>query len=182
MKNIYPPEDYNTYHVLKVPVTILLLGLYLLKHPFFLALPYVIEARTVSDFAATQFDPGLMVLGVVAALWLFIGMSRRVPGAAKWVEWMWKHTYGVLIGAVALDALGYGVYLALGLKSLDAGMLGLLYLDAMILFFLYRSTYSREMFQQFPQKETPKKRERRKVVLADQEGDTAAPRETTKPD
>ncbi|HDN26154.1 MAG TPA: DUF2919 family protein, partial [Thioploca sp.] len=86
----YSFEDYNEYNVLKIPLTLILVNLYLVKHFLIFVLPMISTIPVLVKFAHEQFSIALLLSSIPAAL-VIVGMVRRVPNTrSRIIGLIWR--------------------------------------------------------------------------------------------
>lgn len=156
----YSFEDFNQFNVLKVPFTLRLTTLYLLKH-FFLAFIPVLAllpkmrmqdmANMLIEFAHTVTTTELLI-SCIPAMLVFGAMGRRMPFVEEdsWHRKIWKNGRTLLLISVGLELLFFSFYLLLGTKPINEYTLGLVYIDIMIVLYLVRAQRVKDVFSEFP--------------------------------
>ncbi|MCV6638879.1 DUF2919 family protein [Candidatus Albibeggiatoa sp. nov. NOAA] len=156
----YSFEDFNKYNVLKVPFTLKLTTVYLLKHFFLAFIPMLAllpkmrmkdMADMLIEFAHTVTTTELLI-SCIPAMFVFGAMGRRLPFVEEgsWYRKIWKNGRILLLLSVGLELLFFSVYLFLGIKPINEYTLGLLYLDVMIVLYLLRAQRVKDVFAEFP--------------------------------
>jgi hypothetical protein len=149
----YRFEDYNEYNVLKIPLTLILTTLYLLKQIVIFILPMVSSIPFLTKFAHLHFDLALLLLSIPAIL-VLISMIRRVPKTRlRLIRWSWHWGRFLLLSTLFLEIGFIILYLVLGIKKFNEVTLIFLYLDAVLIFYLMKSQRVRDVFAEFPTKE-----------------------------
>ncbi|OQW93394.1 MAG: hypothetical protein BWK79_11380 [Beggiatoa sp. IS2] len=155
---------YNEYGVLRIPAILVYINLYLLKY-YFLALipalalmPKIKQALdsimpVVTGFAHTHVTIPLL-LSCVPALLVMIAMIKRVPGVVSpKILWMWQNGLWLLLASVILE-LGFIIgYILMGIRTINGAILLIAYLDLLIIFYLSKSQWVRDIFAEFPKNE-----------------------------
>jgi len=152
---------YNEYGVLRIPAILVAINLYLLKY-YFLALipalgllPKIKRAMesimpVITDFAHTQVTMP-MLLSCIPALLVMVAMTKRIPATnSPKIVWLWQHSLWFLLASVFLELGLIGSYLMLGIKTVNGAILLIVYLDLLIIFYLFKSEWLRDIFAEFP--------------------------------
>lgn len=149
---IYTPDDYDKYNVLKVPGLLVLTNIYAVKYLLFFILPIFAEKMPMlRKFAHEQFNPGLLICSLAAAL-VLVSMVRRGPKVADWARKLWAYGRQILIASLSLELLLLVTYLLLGWRKLDEFWLLFAYLNIMFIIYLFRSRRVRDVFKEYPEK------------------------------
>jgi len=158
MSTPYTPDDYNQYNVLNVPSSLVLVNLYLLKHYFIVAIPFFANipligriASPLSNVIPSQEHSGILLLYTcIPALLVSISMARRVPHSKEYIRWIWKRGRELLLSSIILEILIISAYLLLGIHKFSSVTLIFLYIDAVLIVFLFKSKCVNDAFAEFP--------------------------------
>ncbi|RKZ92969.1 MAG: hypothetical protein DRR19_02670 [Candidatus Parabeggiatoa sp. nov. 1] len=149
----YSFEDYNEYNVLKIPLTLILVNLYLVKHFLIFVLPMISTIPVLVKFAHEQFSIALLLSSIPAAL-VIVGMVRRVPNTrSRIIGLIWRKGRFLLLSSLVLEISFIALYVVLGLKKFNEVSLMFVYIDVVLIIFLVRSQRVRDVFTEFPEKE-----------------------------
>lgn len=163
MAKRYSIEDYNTHEVLKIPFNLGLVTAYLLKYfyimillPIFSKVPGLAESVTLAMPFVNHFveQPANLVflLSSLPVIFVALAMFRRVPETASpWLRWAWQNGKFLLLISVWIDIGLMLLYLAIGIRQLNEMYIAFLYLDAMSVLYLWKSSYIVDAFAQFPE-------------------------------
>jgi len=156
----YSFEDFNKYNVLKVPFTLRLTVIYLLKHFFlaFIPLLAILPKMRMKDMAdillefAHNVTTTELLISCIPAMLVFGAMGRRLPFIedGSLYRKIWRNGRILLLASVGLELLFFSVYLLLGIKPINEYTLGLVYLDVMIALYLFRAQRVKDVFTEFP--------------------------------
>lgn len=153
---IYTPDDYNQYDVLNVPMSFTLATIYMLKHFIIFTLPMVAQTMpAVVKFAHAHVSVTLMIVSIPAILVLFASL-RRTPYAGKIPRWLWKNAKILLFSSVFLEISIIVSFALLNIKQFDAASLLFLYIDSIIVLYLWRSKRLKDVLAEFPVPEREK--------------------------
>lgn len=156
---LYTPDDYNKYDVLNVPLSLVIVNLYLLKHYFIFAVPVMAKLPIIGMVAhsleqvipSQNYSNGALLYSCIPALLVFISMARRLPSTGAWLRWVWQHGRGLLILGLVLE-IGLTLwYFWFNLQKLNEVNLAFLYIDICLILFLLKSQRIRDVFTEFPQ-------------------------------
>jgi hypothetical protein len=163
MAKPYSIEDYNAHDVLKIPFNLGLVTAYLLKYfyimillPIFSKVPGLSESVTLAMPFVNHFveQPANLVflISSLPVVLVALAMFRRVPQTASaWLRWAWKRGKLLLLISVWIDIALMLLYLAVGIRHLNEMYIAFLYLDAMCVLYLWKSSYIVDAFAQFPE-------------------------------
>lgn len=155
---IYTPDDYNKYDVLNVPLSLVIVNLYLLKHYFIFALPIMAQLPMINLVAQSleqvipskNYSNGALLYACIPALLVFISMARRLPSTGAFLRWVWQHGRGLLLLSLVLEISLILLYLGFHLQSLNEMSLAFLYIDSCLILFLLKSQRIIDIFNEFP--------------------------------
>ncbi|EDN66238.1 membrane protein [Beggiatoa sp. PS] len=158
----YRFEDYNNYNVLKIPLTLVLTNLYLLKQIVIFVLPMISSIPLLTKFAHEHFNLALLFSSIPAIL-VIISMIRRAPKTRlRLIRWSWHRGRFLLLSTLFLEIGFIILYLILGITKFNEVTLIFLYLDAVLIFYLMKSQRVRDVFAEFPTLEEKKIEARKK--------------------
>ncbi|EIJ42132.1 Protein of unknown function (DUF2919) [Beggiatoa alba B18LD] len=166
----YSLHDYNEHQVLKVPFNLVVTTVYALKYVLILFILPILF-----NFLPAMSDAGKLVIPYITkfahkpenltfltpsilALLVFIPMFKRAPSTPEnsWMRKIWTKGRTLLISSFSIDIFLILAFLLLGLRQFDGVILGVLYIDIMLLIYVIRSKRLRDVFQEFPAYERPK--------------------------
>lgn len=151
---IYDPDDYNRFDVLKPPLELVFINIYVLRYALFIFLPLVPRiGEKLKWFSGLAHVDILMMLSVIPAVVFSIAWLRRTPDGKPWHRTVWRHGRSIYIGAVSYDMVLLIIYMLIGHRVMDGLMFGFVYLDAIIIFYLFRSQQLRDACAEFPEKD-----------------------------
>ena len=156
---LYTPDDYNKYDVLNVPLSLVIINLYLLKHYFIFAFPVMAQLPMISLVAQSlepvipskNYSNGALLYSCIPALLVFISTARRLPSTGAVLRWVWQHGRGLLLLSLVLEMGLILWYFGLQLQKLNEVSLAFLYIDSCLILFLLKSQRIRDVFSEFPQ-------------------------------
>ncbi len=149
----YRFEDYNEYNVLKIPLNLISVNLYLLKHFLIFVLPMISTIPVLVKFAHEQFSLVLLLSCIPAAL-VIVGMVRRVPKTrSRIIRWIWRKGLFLLLSSLVLEIGFIVLYAVLAIKKFNEVSLMFVYIDAVLIIFLVKSQRVRDVFTEFPEKQ-----------------------------
>jgi hypothetical protein len=150
----YSFEDYNEYNVLKIPLTLVLVNFYLLKQVLIFVLPLISSVPFLLKFAHEQFSVALLFSSLPAAL-VIVGMLRRAPKTrSPIIRRIWRWGRFLLLSTLVLEIGFIILYIVLGIKKIDGVSLIFVYIDVVLIIFLAKSQRVRDVFAEFPNKQT----------------------------
>lgn len=149
-KFIYTPDDFNEFHVLKIPFLLYLVLIYLNKYFLLVVLPSIGGGDLTAIVKWFKIDL-LMMTSCLPALALLVASLYRIPNPKKWPKPIWLKGRILLLISSAMDFVILASYIALEWRMLDTGMVVLLAIDVAIFIYLLRSNYLKEMFKEFPE-------------------------------
>jgi len=166
-KLFYTPDDYNQYNVLNVPLSLVLANLYLLKHYLIFAIPFFAKIPLINRIAdplnnvipSEEYSGILLLFSCVPALLVVISMARRLPPSGDYLRWIWKRGRQLLLSSIILEMLIIATYLLLEIKKFSSVTLIFLYIDAVLIVFLFKSKRVNDAFAEFPAFEEKKEDE-----------------------
>ena len=171
-KDRYSFEDFNKYNVLKIPFTLKLTTIYLLKHFFLAFIPVMallpkMRMQDMSDMLidfAHHVTTTELLISCIPAMLVLGAMLKRLPltEADSYYRKIWRNGHILLLISVGSELVFFSVYLVLGTKTINEYTLGLLYIDAMILLYLLRAQRVKDVFAEFPAYDEQAVREYRK--------------------
>jgi len=155
----YTPDDYNQYNVLHIPFTLLLITIYLLKHYFIVALPFLARVPVFNMLAEPllllvipdQHSSGPLFYASFLAFIVMVSMASRLPQTrSAFLRWVWQHGYAILLLNLLLEIAFIALYAWLGFKKFNGISLAFIYLDAVFIVVLLKSSRIRDVFAEFP--------------------------------
>ena len=148
----YSFEDYNEYNVLKIPLNLIFVNLYLLKHFLIFVLPMISTIPILVKFAHEQFSLVLLLSSIPATL-VIVGMLRRVPKTRSGIiRLIWRKGRFLLLSNLVLE-IGFIVwYAVLGIKKFNEVSLMFVYINMVLIIFIVKSQRVRDVFTEFPEK------------------------------
>jgi hypothetical protein len=154
----YTPDDYNQYNVLDVPFSLVLANVYLLKHylivaiPFFAKVPFInIAALPLANVLPSQGQSNMLLLySCIPALLVGISMARRLPHSGDYLRWIWQRGRLLLLSSIILEMLISIIYVLLEINTFSTSTLIFLYIDAVLIVFLFKSQRAKDAFAEFP--------------------------------
>jgi len=159
----YSFEDYNTDDVLKIHLNLILVAAYLAKYfiiiiflPILSKIPRVGEAVTLAMPYVTEYVenyPNLIFLLVsLPAVIVIAAMFRRAPKTkSPFLRKSWAKTRELLFISAIADIILITLYLIIGIKTFNEMYLIYLYLDAMVILYLWKSKRTRDVIAEFPE-------------------------------
>ena len=155
----YTPDDYNKYDVLNVPFSLVIVNLYLLKHYFIFAFPVMVQLPMISIVAQSleqvipskNYSNGALLYSCIPALLVIISMARRVPSAGSFLRWVWRNGRGLLLLSLILEIGLISLSVWLRIQKLNEVSLAFLYIDGLLIFFLFKYQRLVDVFAEFPQ-------------------------------
>jgi hypothetical protein len=148
----YNFDDYNEYNVLKIPVILIVLNIYLLKQFVIFLLPMISSIPFFKTLAHEQFHIALLTASL-PAVFVIMSMIRRVPSTKSvLLIWFWKHGRSLLLLNLISELVLLGLFLWFGIQQLNGINLMFLYLNAVFVAYLVRSPRIRDVFADFPHK------------------------------
>ncbi|MDM8569850.1 DUF2919 family protein, partial [Thiotrichales bacterium HSG1] len=102
----YSFEDYNEYNVLKIPLLLILINLYLLKYIVIFVLPMASNIPAVKAFSHEQFT-AILLLPAIPALLVLISMIQRIPKSryVDKIKHIWEIGRWLLLLSAALEII-----------------------------------------------------------------------------
>lgn len=149
----YKLEDFNQYHVLKIPHLFFVIGVYLLKYPILILLPWIPmmgNASYLTGFVNRHIHWTLLIFSCVPAALMLVAGVRRTPKASVQTRWIWAHGRSLLLFALAADLVILAGLILGHRQKLSEYALIVGYLDVMFIVYVWRSQRLREVFKQFP--------------------------------
>ncbi len=149
----YGFDDYNEYNILKIPLPVVLINIYLLKNFLIFVLPMISPIPIVKDFAHEQFSIALLFSGIPAAM-VIGGMLRRIPETRSVIiRWIWGWGRMLLLASLVMEIGFIILYVVLGLSKFNGVSLAFIYIDLVLMIFLVKSQRMRDVFAEFPEPE-----------------------------
>jgi hypothetical protein len=149
-KFLFSPDDFNEFHVLKIPFLLYLVLIYLNKYFLLVVLPSIGGGDLTAIVRWFKID-WLMMISCLPALALLVASLYRIPTPKKLPKLVWEKGRLLLLISSALDFVILASYVALDWRILDTGLAALLAIDVAIAVYLLRSNYLKEMFKEFPE-------------------------------
>lgn len=149
-KFAFSPDDFNEFHVLKIPFLLYLVLIYLNKYFLLVILPSIGGGDLSAIVKWFKIDL-LMMTSCLPALVLLVASLYRIPNPKKWPKPIWEKGQLLLLISSIMDFVILASYVALDWRILDTGLMVLLAIDVAIFVYLLRSTYLKEMFKEFPE-------------------------------
>lgn len=155
----YTLEDYNHHGVLHVPLWLVILVIYLLKHWLIAAFPLlektpVINAAFIGfpmELLPTEHSSPLLLYTCIPTLLVAVSMARRLPTTrSPFLRWVWQNGRAFLLTSLYLELGLLVLYLALGTRELDGVLLTFMYFDGVSIVYLMRSRRVQDVFAEFP--------------------------------
>jgi len=150
----YGPEHYNDDLVLKVPVPLWLVLVFLVRHLLLLGITFLPTTGEEIRVLRELVRPEYLIADLIALPVLLIAIRRR-PQAPDWMRRLWPTgpwllslsvlTHLILLGR-ALAAVGQPLE-----RSLNEATLIVVLLDLAVLAYLWRSRLLRDLFRMFPE-------------------------------
>lgn len=155
-KFIFSPDDFNEFHVLKIPALLYFILIYLNKYFLLVVLPSI-GGGDLNAIAKWFKIDLLMMTSCFPALVVLIVSLYRMPAHIKWAKGWWEKSRILLMISSAMDFAILASYVALERRILDTGLMVLLAINVAIIVYLLRSEYLKEMFKEFPEEVEKKK-------------------------
>ena len=169
MSQKYSFQDINEYNVIKVSFSLAASTTYLLKYFILLiALPVLLKLPGMSDadkavspyieqFAQNHLNL-LLLASSIPALFVFVAMLKRVPTTlSPFLRKIWQNGRLILLISVFIDLGLLALFLLTGVKKLNETLIVILYVDALIVWFLFKSKRLKDTFAEFPEYKKPAK-------------------------
>jgi hypothetical protein len=148
----YRFEDYNQYNVLKIPLMLVLTSIYLLKQLVIFILPMISAIPVLVKFAHQHFTIALL-LSSLPVIPVLIAMLMRAPKTkSTLIRWIWQNSRLFLLSSLALEILSIVLYVVFEIKKFNEVSLIFLYIDAILIIYLFKSQRVRDVFAEFPDK------------------------------
>ncbi len=149
-KFIYTPDDFNEFHVLKIPVLLYFVLLYLNKYFLLVVLPSIGAGDLTAIVRWFKID-ALMMMSCFPALAVLIASLYRIPTPKKFPILIWNKGLILLLISSAMDLIVLSSYVILERRIFDLGTFVLLLINVGIIVYLLRSKYLKQMFKEFPE-------------------------------
>lgn len=154
MKTAYPAHRYDEHLALRVPATLWLAMLYLVRHLVLLGITFLPTTGEEIEILRALVHPAYLIADLIA-LPVLVAAARRRPEAGPLLRQIWRRGRRLL----SLSAL---LYLALVIArtagsgrsfwvSVDETLLASVLLDLAVLAYLWRSPLVRDLFSDFPE-------------------------------
>jgi len=149
----YAPERYDDHLCLKVPVTLWLCLLFLVRHLLLLGITFLPTTGEEITVLRELIRPEYLLADLIALPVLIAGFRRR-PQSPRWMPRLWRLGRGLLLASAGLYLLLLGAYLLTSARPLtatlnEASLISLL-LNLAIIAYLLRSPLLRDLFAQWP--------------------------------
>lgn len=152
---LYGPESYNRYLTLKVPVLLIIVMIYAVRHILVVVLVYNPKFLSAFLFMRGLFEPWYVVADLPALMVMAAWWQRR-PNR----KILWKRVWGIgrvlLTLSLALQlimiSIAGGMEL-IGVYYLDEGeriVIASMVLNLLAIYYIWRSTRVRDTFTEFP--------------------------------
>lgn len=149
----YGPERYDEYLALKVPVTLWLAMIFLLRHLLLLGITFMPTTGQEITVLRDLVRPEYLISDLIA-LPVVIAALRRRPRAPRWMRRLWPFGRVLLTVSAASYLALLGRALTVSGKplidALDEPALISALLDAAVIAYLWRSALIRDLFREFP--------------------------------
>lgn len=161
----YTPDDYNQHGVLHIPLFLVLSSLYLLKHWVIAMFSLTNVASNVESMLGSlalflpsaEHSSTLLLYSCLPTILVVFSMARRIPKTRSiFLRWIWKQGRLFLLSSLFLEIGLLIFYIVYGTKKLDEVLLMFLYVDVVIVIYLFRSQRVRDVFAEFPVASTAK--------------------------
>jgi hypothetical protein len=158
MRLKYTPERYDDYLCLRVPLTLWLCLVFLVRHLLLLGITFLPTTGEEITVLRELIRPEYLLADLIAVPVLVAAIRRR-PRAARWMPRLWQSGRGLLVASAALYLLLLGATLLGSARPLTATLneatliSGLLSLA--LIAYLFRSPLIRDVFSQWPQDDRP---------------------------
>lgn len=156
MRLKYTPERYGDYLCLRVPLTLWLCLVFLVRHLLLLGITFLPTTGEEITVLRELVRPEYLLADLIAVPVLVAAIRRR-PRAPRWMPHIWKLGRELLIASAALYLLLLGAALLRSARPLtatlnEATLISVL-LSLSIIAYLLRSPLIRDLFSQWPQDE-----------------------------
>lgn len=160
----YPPERYDEYLVLRVPVLLWVTMVFLIRHLLLLGITFLPTTGEEITVLRQLIQP-LYLAADLLALPVLVAAVRRRPRAARWMRRLWPAGRALLMLSAAL----YLVLLTAQLAGAEARLTDTIdeatilsaFLNAAVIAYLWRSPLVKDLFRQWPAAGEPPHRSRR---------------------
>ncbi|WP_462321883.1 DUF2919 family protein [Halochromatium sp.] len=154
----YQPERYDDHLCLRVPVTLWLCLVFLVRHLLLLGITFLPTTGEEITVLRELIRPEYLLADLLALPVLLVGVRRR-PRSPRWMPQLWRIGRGLLLASAALYLLLFGAHLIASTRPLTTTLneatliTGLLNLA--IIAYLIRSPLLRDLFAQWPTEPSP---------------------------
>lgn len=158
MPSQYPPEAYDRYLSLKIPIHLIVAMLFSVRHLFIVFLAYNPSPKMAASFTYLQaFQSPWFVFSDLPALLVLIAWLKRLPETGTFWRSVWKHgrlllTTSLMIQfALLLWQQGQGLSQAFSFTDAQRFVIVNMGLDLLIIYYLWRFAIVRDVFADFPE-------------------------------
>jgi hypothetical protein len=149
----YAPERYDDHLCLKVPVTLWLCLVFLVRHLLLLGITFLPTTGEEITVLRELIRPEYLLADLIALPVLIAGFRRR-PQSPRWMQRLWRLGRGLLLASAGLYLMLLGANLWASARPLtatlnEASLISLL-LNLAIIAYLLRSPLLRDLFAQWP--------------------------------
>lgn len=149
----YAPERYDDYLCLKVPVTLWLCLVFLVRHLLLLGITFLPTTGEEITVLRELIRPEYLLADLIALPILVAGFRRR-PRSPRWMPQLWRIGRGLLLASAGLYLLLLSANLLASARPLtatlnEASLISIL-LNLAIIAYLVRSPLLRDLFAQWP--------------------------------
>lgn len=162
MDDFYTPDRYDRYLTLKVPLLLMLIQLFSVRHLFIVFLAYNPSPKFAGAFAFLQpLANPYFVLSDLPAMLVLTAWIRRGSKAGVFVRWIWRHgqvflTVSLLLQFALMAFLeGGGVWSAYYYDDRERLVIVSLGLNLLALYLLWRFPLFGHVFADFPAEDAP---------------------------
>ncbi len=158
-QHVYTPDDYDDNDCLRPPGALVLVLIYLMKYIMLVVIPQLPIVGRNMDWVskAIPTDIGLLLCAIPALLVTIAWVKRNPKAKPKaWQRKTWLDGRRLLLSSAIIPLLLWLAYLLFGMVSVTEPLLMMLYLDAMLVLYLWRSHRLRDAFLDYPEAHAPK--------------------------
>ena len=148
---MYRFDAYNEDNVLKIPLFLILINLYLLKQVLIFVFPLISSIPFLVSFAHEHFHILLLCSNLPAAFVLLSLLKRAPQTRSALIRWIWHKGRELLLSSLILECLILVLFVMLGLKHLNEVSLMFIYIDILLMIFMMKSQRIRDVFSEFPE-------------------------------
>jgi hypothetical protein len=149
----YAPERYDDHLCLKVPVTLWLCLVFLVRHLLLLGITFLPTTGEEITVLRELIPPEYLLADLIALPVLIAGIRRR-PRSPHWMPQLWRIGRGLLLASAGLYLLLLGANLLTSARPLTATLTEVslisLLLNLAIIAYLLRGPLLRDLFAQWP--------------------------------